>query len=258
MTPASGQNYEDDALLSAYLLFHYGSTQQIREGSHAAKWIPDEALQFPLATVWSTFEDGDADKARVERALDIGCAVGRSTFELANLAEEVIGVDFSDAFISAASRLLAGETLRCRRSDEGHRARTIDIAFPPAAELADGRVHFEVGDAMNLRPHLGSFDLVHAANLLCRLPNPRAFLKRLPDLVRPGGQLVLATPCSWLTEFTPQEEQPDADSSTLDFLHRYLSDSFEFCSVAEIPFAIREHARKFQLSTSQTSVWRRK
>ena len=120
MTPSSGQNYEDDALVSAYLLFHYGGVEQVTAGSDAAQWIPDTALQFPLATVWSTFEDVDATR-RVERALDIGCAVGRSTFELANLADEVIGVDFSEAFIGAASRILNGESLRIRRADEGHR-----------------------------------------------------------------------------------------------------------------------------------------
>ena len=257
MTPATGQNYEDDKLVSAYLLFHYGSVEQVCAGSEAAQWIPDTALQFPLATVWSTFEIADAG-TRVERALDIGCAVGRSTFELANLADEAIGVDFSEAFIDAAARVLSGETLRVRRADEGHRSEEIDITFPAATELEPGRIHFEVGDAMNLRPHLGDFDLVHAANLLCRLPNPRTFLESLPDLVRSGGQLVLATPCSWLSEFTPAAEQPSADETTLDFLHRHLDQHFEFVSVQELPFAIREHARKLQLSTSQTSLWRRR
>ena len=257
MTPATQNNYDDDTLVSAYLLFHYGSVEQVCAGSEAAQWIPDTALQFPLATVGSTFENADAE-TRVERALDIGCAVGRSTFELANLADEVIGVDFSESFIGAASRILNGESLRIRRADEGHRGEEVDIAFPAAAELAEGRVHFEVGDAMNLRPHLGNFDLVHAANLLCRLPNPRTFLGRLPDLVRPGGQLVLATPCSWMTEFTPAIEQPAADETTLDFLHRHLDEAFEFVSVQELPFAIREHSRKLQLSTSQASLWRRK
>lgn len=257
MTPATGDNYEDDALVGAYLLFHYGSEAQIRAGSEAAQWIPAEALQFPVATVWSTFDNADPE-IPFARALDVGCAVGRSTFELAGLADEVIGVDFSEAFIDAASRLLRGETLRVRRADEGHRANEIEVVYPPAAELPSGRVHFEVGDAMNLRPHLGSFDLVHAANLLCRLPNPRTFLDRLPELVRAGGQLVLATPCSWTTEFTPEAEQPSGEETTLDFLHRHLDDAFEFVSVKELPFAIREHARKLQLSTSQTSLWRRR
>lgn len=257
MTPGSAHNYEDDALVSAYLLFHYGSVEQFSANSEAAQWIPDTALQFPLATVWSTFENTDAG-TRVERALDIGCAVGRSSFELASLADEVIGVDFSEAFVGAASRILNGESLRICRAEEGHRGDEVTIAFPAAAELPAGRVHFEVGDAMNLRPHLGDFDLVHAANLLCRLPSPPSFLNRLADLVRRGGQLVLATPCSWMTEFTPEAEQPSGDETTLDFLHRHLDDAFELVKVQELPFAIREHSRKLQLSTSQTSLWRRR
>lgn len=39
------------------------------------------------------------------RALDIGCAVGRSTFELAREFEEVVGVDFSSAFIAKCQQL---------------------------------------------------------------------------------------------------------------------------------------------------------
>ena len=33
------------------------------------------------------------------RALDMGCAVGRTTFELANAFEYVVGLDFSARFI---------------------------------------------------------------------------------------------------------------------------------------------------------------
>ena len=55
-----------------------------------------------------------------------------------------------------------------------------------------------------LEEDLGSFDLVHAANLLCRLPNPQAFLDRLNELVAPGGQLLLTTPFTWLEDFTPK------------------------------------------------------
>ena len=41
----------------------------------------------------------------VSRALDIGCAVGRSTFELATCFDEVLGIDFSEAFIRRANDL---------------------------------------------------------------------------------------------------------------------------------------------------------
>ena len=41
------------------------------------------------------------------RALDIGCAVGRTTIELATLFDEVIGIDLSNAFIAAANNTLS-------------------------------------------------------------------------------------------------------------------------------------------------------
>ncbi len=45
------------------------------------------------------------------RALDIGCAVGRSTFELATEFEEVVGIDYSSAFIAKCQQLkITGES----------------------------------------------------------------------------------------------------------------------------------------------------
>ena len=41
----------------------------------------------------------------LSRAFDIGCAVGRSTFELARDFDEVIGMDFSKAFIAKCQEL---------------------------------------------------------------------------------------------------------------------------------------------------------
>ena len=61
------------------------------------------------------------------------------------------------------------------------------------------------GDACALRADLGDFDLVVAANLVCRLPNARPFLARLAQLVRRGGVLFLTTPFTWMEQFTPKE-----------------------------------------------------
>lgn len=108
---------------------------------------------------------------------------------------------------------------------------------------------------MNLADDLGSFDRVHAANLLCRLPEPKRLLDRLPALVNAGGELVLATPCTWLEEFTPPENWPTA--GTFEWLQECLVPHFSLIRRAEEPFLIRETARKFQWTTSLVTVWRR-
>jgi putative 4-mercaptohistidine N1-methyltranferase len=242
--------YENEILLDWYLLFHYGTGDEILDGCVVSEaQLPSGCLRFPLATVAAAPPGGVG-----QRALDIGCAVGRSTFELARTYPDVIGIDYSARFVEAAESLRSGESIRYRRYGEMHCPEPL-LAEAPAGLPCD-RIRFEQGDAMALREDLGSFDLVHAANLLCRLTEPIRFLKRLPALVKNGAYLLLATPATWMEEYTPKNMQPSG--ATLDYLREHLEESFELESVQEIPFLIREHQRKLQLSASQTSLWRRK
>lgn len=64
------------------------------------------------------------------------------------------------------------------------------------------QVTFKVGDACNLPLNLAPVDAVLAANLICRLPEPKKFLDALPRIVKPGGVVVLTTPFSWLEAWT--------------------------------------------------------
>ena len=41
----------------------------------------------------------------LSRALDVGCAVGRSSFELARSFDEVVGIDFSSAFVARCNEM---------------------------------------------------------------------------------------------------------------------------------------------------------
>jgi putative 4-mercaptohistidine N1-methyltranferase len=240
--------YESEKLLGEYLLFHYGSAEEILPSDR--KWPAGmrEALDFPKRTV-AHFTQG-----RAKRGLDLGCAVGRSTFEMARFCDEVIGIDFSHAFIRAAEMLRRGETMTYHRVEEAS-IRTTLAARMPSGCFADN-IRFQQGDAMNLPVDIGVFDRVHAANLLCRLPEPQLLLERLPALVETGGELVLATPCTWLEEFTPRENQPPG--ATFDWLKSSLEPAFQLLRSSEEPFLIRETARKFQWTFSQVSVWRRR
>lgn len=248
--------YESRRLLDQYLLFHYGTPEQILEGSTVFDGEEVKGLDFPSATVWGTLIVDLIGRKNENgiRALDVGCAVGRSSFELSQLCDEVIAVDYSQAFIEAAKQMQQGQEMKVLRYDEGQLETEVNITCPEAVNPE--RVKFEVGDAMNLRDDLGQFDVVHAANLLCRLSEPLRFLDRLPGLMKSGGQLVLATPCTWSEEFTPKENQPEG--RTLDYIRSHLDQNFELKREVELPFVIRDHARKFQLSTSQATVWVRR
>lgn len=240
--------YEDPKVLSEYLLFHYGKADEVLPPS--VSW-PDgirDALDFAVRTP-SHFSG-----AHVECGLDLGCAVGRSTFEMSKTCSKMTGIDFSHAFIRAAAELCSGSSVHYDRLEEAHGK----VALKAIVEegLDKSGIVFMQGDAMALPDDLGSFDRVHAANLICRLPEPMLLLKRFPDLVKSGGELVLATPCTWLAEFTPPEKWPEND--TLSWLKNHLSDTFELCKETDEAFLIRETARKFQWTRSLVTVWKRR
>ena len=82
--------------------------------------------------------------------------------------------------------------------------------------------------------------------------------------MKPGGQLILTSPYTWLEDYTPRENWLGGNARdgkprrTLDGLKGELAQSFELTRTLDLPFLIREHARKFQWSVAQASVWRRK
>lgn len=238
--------YESSKLVDEYLLFHYGTEEDVLPAGSSWPEEMKRSLGFAERTVkW--FSAG-----RSHRALDLGCAVGRAAFEMTKTSDEVIGVDYSHAFVAAAEALRGGETISYQRLEEGCRKTTLTARAP---FQADG-LSFIQGDAMAIEETLGTFDRVHAANLLCRLSEPERLLKRLFSLVNPGGEVVLATPCTWLEEFTPMGNWPEGD--TYDWLENHLGEGFSLVRRGEESFLIRETARKFQWTRSMVTVWKRK
>jgi putative 4-mercaptohistidine N1-methyltranferase len=241
--------YESDRLVREYLLFHYGAPEEVLpwpDGPLAATGFASRLVE-ELLDVAALPTDA--------RALDVGCAVGRSSFELARHCREVIGIDYSRAFVAAATKVGEEGSLDYEFAVEGERTARAVAGLPE--EVDASRVTFEVGDAMDLRDGLGSFDVVLAANLLCRLPDPRQFLARLPSLVRSGGQLLLTTPFTWLEEYTPRSAWIGgrAGESSADALRALLSPHFELRAEKDLPFLIREHARKYQWSVAWGTCW---
>jgi len=242
--------YETRKLLSAYLFLHYAAAKDYPDLP-----LPWEALDFPARSVRELLGDSGSR----DRALDIGCAVGRASFELARDFGQVMGIDYSHAFIEAAQRLQMTGRAEIEVADEGETVRRCVVKIPPDVEAA--RISFAVGDAMNLPETLAGFDLVLAANLICRLPDPGVFLARLPGLVAPGGQLLLTTPFTWLEEYTPKENwlggRAGDPRESFAVLREMLEPHFVLEYTRELPFLIREHRRKYQYGIALGSRWRR-
>lgn len=252
----SAAYYDTDRALAEYLLFHYGSPSEVLPWGFG----PTTALSYPVRCVTECLDAGRLSVTA--RGLDLGCAVGRSTFELARHCAAVVGIDYSQSFIDAAQVLQSRGTMPFRHVVEG------DLWVESMATVPSGidraRVRFEHGDAQSLRADLGEFEVVLLANLLDRLREPRRCLGALSARVIPGGQLIVTTPCTWLEAYTPRVgwlggfERDGRPVRTLDTLREVLEPAFELRRTLDLPFLIREHERKYQWSVAQATCWVRR
>ena len=172
---------------------------------------------------------------------------------MARQIPEVVGIDFSKIFIRAAQALATRGSLRFPLKLEGTLTRPATARAP--SQKSRSRVFFQIGDALRL-PDLGEFDLVLAANLIDRVKDPKKLLQKiLPGTLRPGGLLLLTSPYTWSEEYTPRSRWLKDSFPTV---RRLLRPNFRLVSRQDLPFLLREHRRKFQLSFADATLWQRK
>jgi SAM-dependent methyltransferase len=97
------------------------------------------------------------------RMLDVGCGNGRFLTSMRTFGWVVEGVEFSEAGVKAA-------------------------------RMSDLQVHH--GDLASAKFPDGSFDLITARHVIEHIPEPHPFMAELARVLRPGGRLVIETPCS--------------------------------------------------------------
>ena len=291
--------YETKRAVNEYLQFHFGDPNDVlpyRDGPHDALRFTQRCADL-CAKHTKSVKTSRTEPAGL--ALDIGCAVGGATFELAKHFAIVEGLDYSRAFITAARLMKERGSLRYTCFREGEVTRKLTGAVNDRVDRA--RVSFREGDACVLPRSLlggggsgsdfdafGRHDAVLAANLLCRLPDPAAFLAQCARLLRPGGVLVLVSPYSWLEAWTPKdrwlggyyesasasEDGGSAEGSgsaspapnapyrrSFDAIEAALTSAeggFDLVEQSDLPFLIKEHDRKFQWGVSHCTVWRRR
>lgn len=247
---SASTGYESQRQLAEYAEFHFGDM---------VYGVPN----FPKALADLALAHMQGRPGR--RALDLGCAVGRASFELARQFDSVDGVDFSHNFIRMATSMADTGAVHYARVEEGDlvsdHTRTLE-----SLGLSDSasKVAFYQGDACNLDTRFSDYDLVLAANLIDRLYRPRLFLDSMPARIREGGLLIIASPYTWMEEHTPKEEwiggywKDGRRYTTLDGLRDHLGRHFKLIDPPrKVPFVIRETQHKCQHSLSEVTVWER-
>jgi SAM-dependent methyltransferase len=168
-----------------------------------------------------------AGPAEATRVVDLGCAAGRTSFELArhHPSAAVLGIDLNLALLRLA-RAAAGGAVSYPRRRIGlvYDRRRFPVVLPGAE-----RVDFWACDALALPLGPATADLAVALNLLDCVAEPRRLLAGMAGLLGPAGRLLLATPYDWTTRATPVEtwigghsQRADHAGSGEAFLRRLL------------------------------------
>ncbi len=242
--------YETDKMVSRYIEFHWGEPNL-------------DTPNFPVACVEELTRYLEGRNTR--RALDIGCATARSSFELAKIFDHVDGVDFSVRLIEAPTNLQKTGKQRYTIVDEGELESFREVrleAFSGYTDVKD-KIAFMQGDACNLIAKYDNYDLVFAGNLIDRLYDPAVFLETIKSRITPGGLLVLATPYTLLEDYTPRDKwlggfkaATGENKTTLDGMTEVLAPEFKLLGAPkDMPFVIRETKRKYQYGVSELTIW---
>ncbi|MEA3372986.1 MAG: 5-histidylcysteine sulfoxide synthase [Campylobacterota bacterium] len=245
--------YESDTLVSQYCEFQYGA-------EHFG------VKNFSVATAELAIAYAKEQGVGHTHALDLGCATGRTSFELAKFFNKVTGIDFSARFIQVGVELQKKGRIGYRRTEEGDLSSSQEHSLAEfGLEYVKESVAFWQGDACNLKAHFRGYDLLLATNLIDRLYDPRLFLETVHERINEGGMLILTSPYTWQEESTAKalwlggyKDSEGSAVKTLEGLKQILDARFELVGTKDIPFVIRETSRKFQHTIAEMSVWKKK
>jgi putative 4-mercaptohistidine N1-methyltranferase len=214
--------YESDEEVAQSCEFEYGGGYEAQEN-----------FALACAALATKFVNKTA------KALDIGSATGRKTFELAKIFDTVEGVDFSVRFVGVGSRL-KNEGYVAWHAKGGKRKITLkELGYENLAE----KVQFWQGDACNLKPNFTGYDMVLAAGLLERLYRPSLFLEEIASRINEEGILIVVS-----------ENKQEEDAATKEMLEK----KFELLHAQEVAFVTQESAGKIQHARAEASVWRKR
>jgi SAM-dependent methyltransferase len=214
--------YRLTATRDEYLAFHYPERDPLPDFLGPRSPPLSERYPFAVRRLWKPGR----------RALDVGAACGRTTYDLARDHEEAIGVDLSRELIEAAV------DARSR----------LDLP---------GNAAFAVADALALPFPDGAFETVVALNLIDRVPDPARALAEAARVTAPKGLLLIGSPYTWTEEFTPRSRWLGRIGDGGEAVRERLGAGFTRESETDLLFFIPHHARSGQLGRAHIQAFRR-
>ena len=239
--------YEIEELLNIYYDAHFGRYIQYDPEKIKDTYVPyalTEGFYQSIAGFCAPYIDSRS------LVLDLGCATGRLSLELAKYSQYAIGLDASWQFVTNALKIVC--------SNEKVSVRINDIGGKPPIE---GRLKgfgirnccFIVADAHNIPFDESTFDLVLSVNLIDRVPEPIEMISQAHRVLKANGRLVITDPFDWGEKSTQNELYWKGHFR--DFLP---NENWKIESIVDgIPFILRHHSRYAHVYYNQLAVARR-
>ena len=246
-------------LLSSYAWDHY------------AEFDPQEPVAEPRpGSMLRTMKIGleMAGPVPAGPIIDVGCAVGRASFALAERgAELILGVDLNFPMLRMASEILRHGTARYPRRRVGV---VYDRREFPVQFAHQENVDFWACDVTALPFPAGTFSMAVSMNVLDSVSSPHEMLLSIARILKPAGKLVLSCPYDWSSGATPLEawvgghsQRSPAAGSSEALLRNLLTPGAHGSSINDliltaekdqIPWHVRLHDRSATTYSSHVLV----
>jgi SAM-dependent methyltransferase/uncharacterized protein YbaR (Trm112 family) len=204
-------SYDDQALLGCFLDNHYGEFEPGYEPEYTwADYRP--YWNSVIAAAKPKGENG------YDMSIDLGCSVGRYTFELARMSSLAVGLDIRFRSVVTAARVQRQGRVIYNRRQRPLLFEEVKTDFEPLENVL-----FIAGNAIEPPFLKESFDLVAGLNLLDNVKLPRIVIGQMNALLRAGGILLLGSPYDWrldiceITEWL-ESERMDATGTVRSIL----------------------------------------
>ncbi|MDY6934634.1 MAG: methyltransferase domain-containing protein [Spirochaetota bacterium] len=236
--------YEDSLMISSYLWSHYAD-------------ILDDVEASQAYVKWAALISNNPGPS-----LDIGCAVGRMTFEMGMKSDYAIGIDRSEGLIRMARMLMLNRELEFTLLKEGKLMENRFIHIPEIWK--NKNVEFIIGDAHNLPFASNTFSTIASLNIIDKIALPISHLKEINRIaMNQGTQFLFSDPFSWSPEVTDEinwlggkTEGPFAGEGLDNLLqilrgkNNYFYPSWQIEDKGHILWKIRKHQNLFEIINS--------
>jgi SAM-dependent methyltransferase len=227
-------------LLSTYMDLHY---RTLRAASDCLSSSVDPSA------FWDTVV-GIAlpETEKHPRSIDLGCSVGRYTFELARLSDLALGIDINFSAVSSAASFHRNRKVHYERRKHGRQFEELETSY-----LVPENALFIVADVLEPPFKAESFDLVAGLNLLDNVKLPLVLIGQMDALLREGGCLVLRSPYEWRADMCEPAEWLENDKMDAPEMVRRILEGKMFPQMGlnyevlqelfNVPWAMRNHDR---------------